>query len=59
VADRVVLNPGAGPVEVYDVDAALAAAHADDQVLMVDVGGGMEIPLAELVTDEDLETDLA
>lgn len=59
MADRVVLNPGDGPVPVPDVDAALAAARDDDLVLMVDVGGGMEIPLSELVTDYDLETDLA
>ncbi len=49
-----VINPGGGPVDIPDVDALLAAADPDNPPL-VDLGGGMIVPLAEVVDNaEDL-----
>lgn len=45
---RNVINPGAGPIDIPDVDDFLAAADPDDPPY-VDLGGGMVVPLAELV----------
>jgi hypothetical protein len=51
---QVVLNPGAGPLDIADLDLFLEQ-FAADQEPMVDVGGGMLIPLRELA--ETLEGD--
>lgn len=56
----VVLNPGGGGVRIDDIDSFLAG-YADDEEPMVDLGGGMVVPLRELVSDaydEDEEAEL-
>lgn len=58
---RVVLNPGGGPLDIDDIDAFLAPYEEGgalcDEEPMVDVGGGMEIPLRELVDTLDEEDE--
>lgn len=49
---RNVINPGAGPVDIPDVDAYLAGCDPDDPP-MVDLGGGMVVPLTELLETHD------
>jgi len=49
-----VINPGGHGFTIEDVDAFLAAMDSDGPA-MVDCGGGMLIPLAELV-DVPVET---
>jgi hypothetical protein len=60
---RVVLNPGGGPLKIDDIDAFMApyeqgGARGDEEP-MVDLGGGMEVPLRELLDtlDGDDEED--
>ena len=49
-----IINPGGGPIDIPDVDAYLAACNPDNPPL-VDLGGGMVVPLAELLdTAEEL-----
>jgi hypothetical protein len=47
-----VINPGGSGFLIEDVDAFLAAMESDGPA-MVDCGGGMLIPLAELVDMPD------
>lgn len=44
---EIVLNPGGGPYVIDDVEALLASLGPDEEPL-IDVGGGMVIPLREL-----------
>lgn len=47
-----VINPDGGPLDIPDVDAFLAAADPDNPPL-VNLGGGMIVPLAELVDNAE------
>lgn len=51
-----IINPGAGPVDIPDVDAYLAALDPDDEP-MIDLGGGMVVPLREVLEDPETEAD--
>lgn len=46
-----VINPGAGPVHIPDVDAFLAGV---DEEPMIDLGGGMIVPLREVLEGHDV-----
>lgn len=56
---RVLLNPGGGPLQIDDIDAFLApyeqGGALSGEEPMVDVGGGMQVPLRELVDTLDEE----
>jgi hypothetical protein len=45
---REVINPGDGAVQVDDVDAFIAERRAEGFEPYVDLGGGMQVPLAEI-----------
>lgn len=45
-----VINPGGGAVHIPDVDAFLADV---DEEPMIDLGGGMIVPLRELIEGAD------
>ena len=51
MADRNIINPGAGPVDIPDVDAYLAGLDPDDEP-MIDLGGGMVVPLREVLEED-------
>lgn len=60
----VVLNPDGGPLQIDDLPAFLAQYEEGgpfyDEEPMIDLGGGMEVPLAELadtLADDEEETD--
>lgn len=52
----VVLNPGGGALQLDDVDSFLAG-YPQDQEPMIDLGGGMVVPLQELADDAFDEDD--
>lgn len=47
--DRHVLNPSGGPVDIPNVDAFLAHERGAGLEPHVDLGGGMVVPLTELI----------
>jgi hypothetical protein len=52
VRSRNVINPDGGPINIPNVDAFLADGDPDDPPY-VDLGGGMVVPLAELIETHD------
>lgn len=49
---QIVLNPGGGPYRIEDLDGFLESFPADEEP-MIDLGGGMIVPLRELADDLD------
>jgi hypothetical protein len=49
---RVLINPNDVSFVIHDLEAFIGQFRADDEEPFYDAGGGMEIPLAELLDDE-------